>query len=317
MSSCRCLVGAVADADRRGASIALQVPELLLLQLVPAADGVHDLHGAVGGLLVGAVFDPVDEGLRFPREAQPEEAVHGEGGVPDPGVAVVPVADSSYRLREARGGRGHDGAGGREGQQLQGQGRALDDLPPPALVLAARDPLAPKLHGLPKCLVAPELGVEGGGVAAPVRVAEQEGDGVPHVHEELRLDAVSDHVQWHVRREAQLLPAGGEDDAVGAELDRVLVPGIVKGRDAGQSHVDRAAHNPDLPDDLVRMGQVRSVPVDGHEVYDLADALGAEEAGDQDARLRQVHLLLDGGLNGGDLEEAALVRVQDGGENAG
>ena len=41
-----------------------------------------------------------------------KQAVEGEGGVPDPGVAVVPVARATDLFRQATGGGGHNRSGG-------------------------------------------------------------------------------------------------------------------------------------------------------------------------------------------------------------
>ena len=63
------------------------------------------------------------EGL--PVEAQAVERAQHEGRVPDPGVAVVPVAGPARRLGQRGGGRRHDGAGGGVAQTLERQRAAL------------------------------------------------------------------------------------------------------------------------------------------------------------------------------------------------
>ena len=63
-------------------------------------------------LVAAAVCQPVHEGLGLLGEAEPQQGVEGEGGVADPGVAVVPVAPAADALGQA-GGRGGDDRAGR------------------------------------------------------------------------------------------------------------------------------------------------------------------------------------------------------------
>src|SRR5262249_37585701 len=71
-----------------------------------------------------------------------------EGRVPDPGVAIVPVAPTADVLWQAEGGRGDDRAVLRGGEQLQRERGAVDHLAPAALIRAARDPPPPEVDGL-------------------------------------------------------------------------------------------------------------------------------------------------------------------------
>ena len=63
---------------------------------------------------------------RLPVEAQTIERSQHESGVPDPGVAVVPVAGAARRLGEGGRRGGHDRPGRGVAQALEGQGAALD-----------------------------------------------------------------------------------------------------------------------------------------------------------------------------------------------
>ncbi len=140
--------GAVPDPDGRGALIALEVLEHLLLELRAAIDPVHDLERAVAlrPVLAEALAQPLPERRGLFGEAQPQERVERERGVADPGVAVVPVATAAELLGEARGGRGHDPARGPEGEQLERERRAVHHLAPAALVAGLGQPLAPVLE---------------------------------------------------------------------------------------------------------------------------------------------------------------------------
>ena len=62
---------------------------------------------------------------RLPVEPEPVERAQHEGGVADPGVAVVPVARPAGRLGQRGGGGRHDGAGRGVAQALERQGAAL------------------------------------------------------------------------------------------------------------------------------------------------------------------------------------------------
>ena len=138
--------GAVADPHRLGAGIALPVVQDLLVQVRGAVDPVHDLQRPrrLAHLLGGPVVQPAPEGLGLLGEPQPQQGMDREGAVPDPGEAVVPVALAPDLLGQAGGRRGHQGAGGRVGQQLQGDRRAVDLLTPAAPVGRAGQPAAPE-----------------------------------------------------------------------------------------------------------------------------------------------------------------------------
>ncbi len=142
----RLLVGAVADAHRPGALVAVQVVEHVLVEIAAAVDAVDDLQVTV------VAFDQVaEEGdvvVGLPLEAEGVQAPQRERGIAHPGVAVVPVALAARRLRQRGGGRGGDSAGGRERQALERQ-RAAGQVAAPAVVgeAAAGQPVLPVVRG--------------------------------------------------------------------------------------------------------------------------------------------------------------------------
>ena len=146
--------GAVADPHRPGAVVAGEVVAGGLGQVAPAVDAVHDLQPAVvHGLELG---HELHELVGLPVQVQVVEGLEGEGRVPHPGVAVVPVALAVGRLRQRGGQGGHGRPGGHVGQALDGQGRALDRLAPAVVGHAgAVEPLAPVADGRRQ----PRLGV--------------------------------------------------------------------------------------------------------------------------------------------------------------
>ena len=97
---------------------------------------------------LGDVGDEVEEVVGLPVEAERVEAPEHEGGVADPGVAVVPVALAARRLGQRGRGRGHHRAGGRVGQALQRQRAALQ-VGAPRVVgeLAVVEPVLPVVRG--------------------------------------------------------------------------------------------------------------------------------------------------------------------------
>ena len=134
-------VGGVPDPHRTGVGVARQVVELGLLEVGLPADAVHDLQVVV---LLGDVGDEREEVDRLPVEAEGVHPPQGEGGVPDPGEAVVVVAVAARRLRERRAARRHHGARRRVGESLQGQRAALQVAAPRVVgELAARQPVLP------------------------------------------------------------------------------------------------------------------------------------------------------------------------------
>ncbi len=140
------VVGGVADPHGAGVLVPREVVELGLGQAALAADAVHDLQAPALGL--GAVGHEVEEVVGLPVEAQCVQAPQHEAGVADPGVAVVPVALATRRLRERRRGGGHHRAGRRVREALQRQRAALE-VGTPRVVgeVAMVEPVLPVVRG--------------------------------------------------------------------------------------------------------------------------------------------------------------------------
>ena len=188
---------AVSDPDGRRAGVALEVVEHGLLEVGPAVDAVHDLKRAVtaAGRLAEAVGEPAHERLRLLGEAEPQERVEGEGGVADPGVAVVPVALAAELLGKARGRRGHDGARGPVGEQLQRERGAVHRLAPAAAVRAVVEPAPPVLHGVVERLRGLLVGDERRQRTAHPRRLQAEDGALAGGQVELGTDAVVERPQ--------------------------------------------------------------------------------------------------------------------------
>jgi len=114
--------GGVADPDRAGAAVAVQGVQLDLREQPFATHAVHELE--VLGPAGGGAFQPAHEGMGLVGVAQGEQGVEVHGGIPQPAVAVVPVAHPAQLLGQGGDGGGHDGAGGGVGESLEDQGAA-------------------------------------------------------------------------------------------------------------------------------------------------------------------------------------------------
>lgn len=276
------------------------------------------------------LLEPAAEGVRFLGEAQVAHGPHGQGGVADPGVAVVPVPLAALLLGQAHG-RGGDGrAGGRVRHELEGDGGAVDDLLPAAPVAAASDPVVPETaHGgeFLRQLVR---------VQRPWSLAR----GVAHrQHDGRTLTGRQRHPGSYVtpvglqRNRADGLQVCGDArtlEARGAAVQGEVVvrAAVVEARPALQGEAHGAPYRPHHPHHPVPVGD-RGRMVDGHEVDHLPHALAREEAGDQDSGIGQVELAGDdAGLASrpasfdtrrvrGDGEVSAAVVVEQSGEDAG
>ena len=110
--------GAVADPDGPAVGVAGPARELGLSWTGPSVDG--EQHRQAGSRQAAGVEEPGEEGPGLLRLACTEEGGDADRRVAGPGVAVVPVAVAAEALRKRRGRGGDRRAGGRVGEQLQG-----------------------------------------------------------------------------------------------------------------------------------------------------------------------------------------------------
>ena len=92
-------------------------------------------------------------------------------------------------------------------------------------------------------------------------------------------------------------------------------PRVVESGLAFEPEAHGPAHGAHDANDPVRLLASARV-LDRHEVDHFADPLGAEEARQQHVAVGQVHLLVLGVVEAGDLEEASFVLVENRGEDA-
>jgi hypothetical protein len=318
--------GAVPDPHRPGAAPALEVIERLLGQVRAAIDPVHDPQRAraVLRLVRGAVLEPVAEPGGLVEVTEPEQRVDGERAVPDPGVAVVPVALAAFLLGQPGGRRGDRRAGGRIGHQLECHGRPGDHLAPAAGIGRAAQPGAPEASGL----VGQALGLLG---RYQVRR-------VPHPLQHHAADLARSHRAGPAQALAVFLgldpeivdglpgpgdavhgqvgAAGTEHHTALGDFDLVRCAAVIEARPQVNPEVHLAPHHVDAAHQPVPLG--RRGPGDRHEVVDLAHPIRGHEPGDQDGGVGEIELPADIVVAiGPDPAVTALVRVEQGREHAG
>ena len=135
----------VADPHRRGALVAGQVRQLVLVEAPLATEAVHDLD--VLRVAGHRPDNPVAPCGRLLDVAGSHERVERERGVAQPAEPVVPVADAAEELRQRRRGRGDDPTARGVDQRLEGDQRPLHLVRPPAGVRRASRPLLPPRVG--------------------------------------------------------------------------------------------------------------------------------------------------------------------------
>ncbi len=135
----------VAHPDRSRSLVTGQPIQFVLGQLTLAGRAVDDLQ--VLRVTGDGPQQPRPPGLGFLAVAGDEQRPQRQRRVPQPAVAVVPVAVAAELLGQ-RGGHGRDdAAGGGVGQRLEGDQRANHRVPVGAFVGAPRCPLLPEPGG--------------------------------------------------------------------------------------------------------------------------------------------------------------------------
>ena len=154
--------GPVAHPHRPRVPPARQVVEGALGEVLASVDAVHDLQVEVAAR-PGHRLEHEGEVLeRLPVEPEPVQRAQHEGGVADPGVAVVPVARPAGGLGQRGGRRRHDGAGRRVAQSLERQRAALHVAAPRMVGEGAvGEPVPPVADGGRRVALAPRPGCVG------------------------------------------------------------------------------------------------------------------------------------------------------------
>ena len=316
------LVGrAVADPDRAGAAVALQVGKLALAAVRVAVDAVEDLRPGAVVPLVGQP-QPADEVERLVVVADRHQREEGKRAVAQPAEAVVPVPDAADPLGQRSGRRRDDRAGRLVGQELERQ-RAAHDLIPvrppvrallrPALPVAERSLEPGGQVGRPQRprgrVAVPAVG-QGQGAALAGAHAPHGPDGPLAV----RLERPAGRGQGQPVAGAVRQRAGVRHELEAGRLGRVAV-----GRLEERLELDLAVDPVDQPDDLAVAPDVVARPlrlaaVDRHEVGQPDAAGPGPEDGVE--HVGRPAVAPPGRVDGGraDLEVAAAAGVEQAAE---
>ncbi len=138
----------VADPYWSGTAVTGQVRQVVLRQLIAAIQRIQDPQLArLFAAVTYAFANPAHESVGFVGIAQAHEGVDGKQGVADPRIAVIPVATAAQGLRQAESRGRNNAAVLARGQQLQGQGRAVDRFSPAPAVIGFLAPYTPERQG--------------------------------------------------------------------------------------------------------------------------------------------------------------------------
>ena len=289
----------VADPHRTHATIAGKRIEELLLDDGASTDAVHRLEASV----IRARHDIEDVGeiaLHRPGDPQPVERVHHEIRVPQPAIAIVPVAAAVGCLGNGRRHRRDDRAGILECVEFQGDRRPdhrvlpfegngqMAHPPPPVgdrfVAEMSRDLFHRALEGF----IGPEDQAD---------VVLQEEGSLFHDRRHRHISGQPDHDR----------PAKVSDVIAAAGLLRG-VPTVMAGRPQADPHPRIAGDPADPPDQRHGTEHPAVLAESRGEVGDFdAGAARVEQAGDQDRRVDEVFLLLRDAVEQIHREEAGIV----------
>ena len=132
----------VADADRLRAFVAGQPGNFVFLEPSVARDAVDDLQ--VVRRAGDRAQEPLVPRLRLVEDARSDQRIEGEGRIPKPAKAIVPVARPAQLFRQGcRRGR-DDAAGLPVRERLQGEKRAKNGVAPRVRRFEGLGPLGPE-----------------------------------------------------------------------------------------------------------------------------------------------------------------------------
>ena len=101
------IIGAVPNAHRGRLLVAFPVDETLFGEEMPPVNAIHHLQRPVRGEFAAACLNPPHKGGHLVGVAQETQRIERKRRVPDPGIAVIPVALATQAFGEAKG-RGRD-----------------------------------------------------------------------------------------------------------------------------------------------------------------------------------------------------------------
>ena len=192
----------VADAHRPRIAEPTPVAELLFPELGAAVHVVQHTQLRPGE--ARRVQHPVEECARLVEIAETGERAHRERGVPQPAVAVIPVAIRAKRFGKRRGRCRNHGPGERVGEQLERQCAANDCVAIGSRVSRLRAPPAPPaqsvLDALLRCHAERRYDADVG-----LRIRERAAQPIPRCHHVLTDQALAARAEDHVRVQVKAL----------------------------------------------------------------------------------------------------------------
>src|SRR5262249_13739328 len=290
--------------------------EGFLRQGVAAIDAVHELQRAPARPLDRPLLQPSHELLGLVHEAEPHQPIQRERRIPDPGVAVIPVAHATDLLRETAGGCRDHGPGRREGQELEHHGRAVHEFTPAPGMAEGSQPLPPVVQGFGQEGLPRQARFQEGPVMSILQVLQDKRGALARLQHKFDHYSLGVTGQREATDQGELHRAGSEDRAASFEHHLVWTPGKVECWLTFQAEADGATDSTHHAHNLMGLAPLFGL-FNGHEVHHLTHPLDAEKAGQQDTAVWQVHLFVLLVVQGGDLEEATFLVVQDGGKKTG
>src|SRR5215210_1008828 len=148
-----------------------------------------------------------------------------------------------------------------------------------------------------------------------VHALQREGGRLTFPEPEFGSDPHLGSDQWNGRVERERERLGVEDDTTVEDVCLALATAVIELRVELEAKAHCPANRHQSSDDSLAVLSARLA--DRHEVLHLDDALGCQEAGDEDVGVREVELLgRSAGSGGRDTPKSAQVLVEDGCEDA-
>ena len=195
----------------------------------------------------------------------------------------------------------------------------MHHLPPSPGIAGLRHPKLPEINGFAKSRLAGFLGNQQIGLASPIGLTQKKCRRVAAGKRKLRNHACAFDGERHRRSQSD---GGGRADkrrTLGKRMNLVLVAGVIESRKAFQAKAHTSCYGADPSNDLMIVWRCvnQAAPLDGHEIDEFGNPVGAIKPRNQNIGIRQVKLFA--ALRGyrGDFEVSALFIIQDGCKDAG
>src|SRR5262245_22910889 len=102
-------IRSVPNSNRAGFFVAFEVSQDSFFEILASVDAIHELERRTRLQLAAALFDPASEGRSFALVTETHQRIQRERCIANPGVAVIPVSNSTNLFRQTEGRRCDDG----------------------------------------------------------------------------------------------------------------------------------------------------------------------------------------------------------------